>query len=477
MGNLDDYKMMDATSLAELVRKKDLKPIELVEDAIETIEQINPSINAVITPMYEIARNEAKGDLPDGPFTGVPFLLKDLVADYAGVRLSEGSDFLGDYVSPHHSELVKRFKNSGAIIIGKTNTPEFGLTATTEPLRFGPTLNPWDNRRSPGGSSGGSAAAVSAGMVPMAHANDGGGSIRIPASCCGIFGLKPTRGRNPLGPDHGEFWGGLVCEHVVTRSVRDSAALLDATAGPDIGAPYYAPPPEQPFINEVDTDPGKLQIGFTVNSPTGTSVHEDCVIAVKEAVLLLENLGHVIEEVDLDIDSEEVNNSFLTIYTTSVAWEIDMWSRKIGKAPIKEKFEPMTWALREMGKQNSAPDYMSAVDNLHRFSRKFGRRFMQYDVLLTPTLAEPPALLGTFDPAEDDPLAGLFRLSGYMPFTGICNITGRPAMSVPLFWNKENLPIGTHFIGRFGDEATLFRLASQLEAIRPWADKRPQILI
>jgi amidase len=475
MATFQEYSFMDATSLAELIRKKEIKPIELIEAAIERIEHLNPKLNAIITPMFEMATKEAKGDIPQGPFTGVPILLKDIAAEHAGVRHTEASDFLADYIPSYHSELVDRFKRSGAIIIGVTNAPEFGLFGTTEPRRFGPTCNPWNIQHSTGGSSGGSAAAVSAGLVPIAHANDGGGSIRIPASCCGIFGLKPTRGRNPLGPDYGEFWGGLACEHVVTRSVRDSAAMLDATSGPDRGAPYYAPPPSRPFIQEVGTDPGKLKFGFTVNSPLGTPVHKDCAVAVKETASLLENLGHVVEEINLDNDYEKGMNSWITVVTSSLAWEIDAWSRKIGKEPTKDDFEPATWALLEIGKQHSASSYVDAVGNMHKFTRNFTNNFLQFDMLITPTLAEPPILLGSFDSTEDDPLAGFMRQGPYAPFTAICNMTGQPAMSVPMFWNSDNLPIGVHFMGRYGDESTLFKLASQLEKAKPWAEKKPQV--
>jgi len=477
MASYSEYKFMDATSLAALVKKKELKPIELVEAAIETVEQLNPKLNAVITPMFENAIMEAKGNIPDGPFKGVPFLLKDICAEHEGFRHTEGSDFLGEYVSPHHSELVNRFKKSGAIFLGVTNAPEFGLLPTTEPRRFGPSRNPWNIQHSTGGSSGGSAAAVSAGLVPMAHANDGGGSIRIPASCCGIFGLKPTRGRNPLGPDFGELWAGLACEHVVTRSVRDSAAMLDSTAGPDIGAPYYPSPPSRPFIQEVGSDPGRLKIGVAVNAPSGSPVHSDCVNAVKEAALLLENLGHLVEEVVLDGLEEQLTDSFMIILTTSLAWEIDAWSRKIGKVPMKSDFEPATWQLLEIGKQNNAANYVDAISNIHFFSRNFARNFSQHDILVTPTLAEPPLVLGSLDPTEEDPLAGFKRSAAYIPFTPVCNMTGQPAMSVPLFWNSENLPIGVHFMGRYGDESTLFRLASQLEMAKPWAEKKPQVEI
>ncbi len=475
MGKFDDLTFLDATAVAELVRRKEVKAIELVDAAIERIERLNPTLNAVITPMFEQARTAAQGGIPDGPFTGVPFLLKDILAEYAGVRLAEGSAFPGDFVSERDSELVIRLKRTGLITLGKTNAPEFGLIPTTEPLRFGPTRNPWNTERTPGGSSGGSAAAVAAGLVSLAHGNDGGGSIRIPASCCGLFGLKPTRGRNPLGPGFGEPLSSLVAEHALTRSVRDSAALLDATSGPDIGDPYWAPPPLRPFSQEVGADPGRLRIAFTTTAITDVPVHEDCVKAVREAAALCTDLGHEMEEISLKIDGELMARALFIAWSAGCAWIIDDWAHRLGRKPTPEEFEPLTWALQEMGRKHSAPDYLTAVHNVQKITREFARYFVKYDVLLTPTLGEPPVPLGTFDSTPENPLQGLIRSAAFAPFTPICNITGQPAMSVPLFWNSEGLPVGTHFIGRLGDEATLFRLAAQLEQARPWADRRPPV--
>ncbi len=475
MGKLDDTVSLDATSLADLVRTKDLQPIELVEAAIERIERLNPSLNAVITTMYDQARNAAREDLPNGPFTGVPFLLKDLLAEYAGVRLTEGSAALGEHISKRDSELVARYKRAGLVILGKTNTPEFGILPTTEPHRFGPTCNPWNIERTTGGSSGGSAAAVASGMVPMAHGNDGGGSIRIPSSCCGLFGLKPTRGRNPLGPAFGDMMSGLVAEHALTRSVRDSAALLDATSGPDLGDPYWAPPPKRLFVQEVGVDPGKLKIGFTTVAPTGVPVHEDCIKAVHEAVQLCTDLGHEVEEFNLDLDGELMTQAFMTLWSVGNAWTMDQLTRISGTQPTQDQVEPLSWALAEMGRQFSGSDYLLAVQDLQVLSRSTIHLLSGYNVFLTPTLAEPPVPLGTFDSPPENPLEGLFRSATYVPFTPVCNVTGQPAMSMPLFWNNDGLPIGTHFIAHFGDEATLFRLASQLEEARPWADRRPPV--
>jgi amidase len=470
----DDFAFLDATAQARLVREKKVRAVELVDAAIERIERLNPTLNAVVTPMYEQARAAANTELPDGPFAGVPFLLKDLLAEYAGVRLTEGSAFLRDYVSEQDSELVARLKQAGLIIVGKTNTPELGILPTTEPHLFGPTRNPWDTTRTCGGSSGGSAAAVAAGIVPMAHGNDGGGSIRIPASCCGLFGLKPTRGRNPLGPDYGDMYAGLVAEHAVTRSVRDSAALLDATSGPDVGAPYWAPAPARPFLEEVGADPGQLRIAFTTTAAIGVTVHDDCISAVHDAAALCADLGHRVVEASPELNGDLIIKQFVTLWAAGCAWEIEDWARHTGRTPSAEHFEPLTWALYEMGQQQSAPSCLMALQDLQKVSRDIGQFFLDYDVWLTPTLGEPPVPLGTFDSPPDNPLHGLFRAAEFVPFTPIANITGQPAMSVPLFWNTDGLPVGTHFIGRYGDEATLFRLAAQLEEARPWADKHPR---
>ncbi len=473
---MDEFAFLDATAQADLVRRKQVKPIELIDAAIERIECLNPTLNAVVTPMYDEARKVASGPLPDGPFTGVPFLLKDLVAQYEGVRLTEGSAFLSDYVSDHDTELVLRLKRAGLIVLGKTNTPEFGLLPTTEPRLFGATKNPWDAGRTPGGSSGGSAAAVAAGIVPMAQGGDGGGSIRIPASCCGLFGLKPTRARNPLGPDLGEDWGGLVVQHALTRSVRDSAALLDATSGPDLGDPYWAPPPERPFLQEVGADPGRLRIAFTTEAPAGTPVHPDCVAAVKDAAALCADLGHEVVEASLTIDREQLTQAVINVIAGSgAAATIDGWARRTGRTPAPEHFEPLTWGLYQIGRLQKVSDYILGVQGLHRLSRDIARFFSDYDIWLTPTLGEPPLPLGSFDPTPENPIQGYTRAAVFVPFTPISNVTGQPAVSVPLYWNADGLPVGAHFVARFGDEATLFRLAAQLEQARPWADRRPPV--
>ena len=472
---MNDIALLDATAQAELVRKKQVKPIELVEATIERIERVNPQINAVVTPMYDIARKIAEGPLPEGPFTGVPFLMKDLGPMYAGVRQTSGSVFSKDVIAPIDSELTRRFKKAGLIVMAKTNTPELGLVPTTEPKLFGATRNPWNTGHSTGGSSGGSAAAVAAGIVPIAHANDGGGSIRIPASCCGVFGLKPTRARTPLGPIFGDQMSGLVIDHAVSHTVRDSAALLDATAGPDLGDPYPAPPPARPFLQEVGANPGRLRIAFSTTTALGIQLHPDCVAAVKDAAALCEDMGHEVFEASPPVNGELLIEAFVALWEGGTAQGIDSIAPLVGKKPTPDEFETLTWALYEAGQKVTASQYLTAVMNLQQMARGMAHWMQNHDLWLTPTLAEPPLKLGELDATPDNPRAGFDRATQYVPFTPIQNATGEPAMSVPLYWNDAGLPIGAHFVARFGDEATLFRLAAQLEEARPWAAKRPPV--
>jgi len=475
MGRLDDVMSLDATGQADLVRKREVTPLELVEAAITRVESVNAILNAVVTPMYDYAREAARAPIPVGPFTGVPFLMKDLVAEVAGVRFTEGTAFLRDYLPKEDSELVRRYKQAGLIIIGKTNLPELGLGQTTEPRLFGPTRNPWDTTRTPGGSSGGSAAAVAARIVPMAHGNDAGGSIRNPASCCGVFGLKPTRARNPLGPLYGDIFTGLVAEHALTLSVRDSAALLDATAGPAAGDPYWAPPPARSFLQEVTTRPGRLRIAVSWRTPLGTEVHPDCVAAVQDAATLCSELGHDVSEASPTFNAELLFQACTTISSSGFAWAIADWGRRTGRTPTSEDFEAYAWGFAERGRQIAAPAYLLALQDLQRAVRDIARFFTDHDIWLTPTLGEPPVLLGTFTSPTEDPIALRRRMRAFDPYTYISNAAGQPAMSVPLHWNRDGLPIGTHFMGRFGDEATLFRLAAQLEEARPWAGRCPPV--
>jgi amidase len=474
--NENELAFQDATAQAELVRTGQVQPRELVQAAIERIERLNPRLNAVVTPMYEDALARASGKLPDGPFRGVPFVLKDIHAECAGVRYTEGCAFLADHVSTHDQELVRRHRRAGLVVVGKTNTPEFGILPTTEPRLFGPTRNPWQIDHTTGGSSGGSAAAVAAGLVPLGHANDAGGSIRIPASCCGLFGLKPTRARNPLGPGYGDILGGLVCEHALTRSVRDSAALLDATRGPDSGDPYWAPPPSGSYASAVTEAPGRLRIAVTTAAVTEVPVDEECVAAARDTASLCEHLGHdVIDLTPEGVDGGRLSEAFITLYCAGVAANIAAWEARLGREATEAGFEPLTWAMRDFGLKRTSSDYVLATSFLQQFSRQVAGWFENFDVWLSPVLAEPPLPLGSFEAPADQPLMPLLRAGAWVPFTPLANITGQPSMSVPLHWSAAGLPIGSLFTGRFGDETTLFRLAAQLEEARPWAGRRPPV--
>ncbi len=496
MSGFKEFDRFDGLGLAELVRKKEVAPSELCEEAIRRIEQVNPKLNAVIFPMYDLGRKAVEKGLPEGSFTGVPFLLKDIIEEYAGVPLTMGSRAFRNYVPAQDSEMVRRFKKSGVVILGKTNVPELGLLAVTEPELHGPTRNPWNTGHTPGGSSGGSSAAVAGGMVPLASGNDGGGSIRIPASCCGLFGLKPTRGRNPLGPNVGELWQGAVVSHVIARSVRDSAAMLDETQGADAGAPYVIPPPERPYLREIDRDPGSLKIAYASASPIGTPVHPECVKAVEEAAKLLESLGHKVEEAQPDVNGKAVAMSYLTMCFGEVAAVIEEMRAVLGRRANTSDVEPLTWTLGLLGRTLSAGEFVKATREWGLAGRAMGRFHQKYDLYLTPTLAYPPVRIGELEPKPYERLAmkavnalGLgviFKVSGLTekmaeaslsktPFTQLANLTGQPAMSVPFHWTSDGLPVGVHFMARFGEEATLFRLAGQLEKARPWFDKHGRV--
>ena len=382
MADFDKILDLDGLGQADLVKKGEVQPIELVDAAIDRIERLNPHLNAVVTPMFDLAREAAQSpELPDGSFKGVPFLMKDLGAAFAGVRQTSGSVFLKEHVSPIDSDLTVRQKQAGLITLGKTNTPEFGILPTTEPKLFGATRNPWNLEVTPGGSSGGSAAAVASGMVALAHGNDGGGSIRIPASCCGLFGLKPTRARNSWGPVLGDIMGGLPVEHAITRSVRDSAALLDATAGPTPGDPYWAPPLARPLLEEVGADPGKLRIAVFA-PPYHQEVHEDCIAALRDAAALCESLGHLVEEKAPALDPEQTRKAFMVIWTAGTAWSIFGNAQADGREPSEDQFEPLTWALAEQGRKFSAAEYLLSVTALQMAAREFGRFMTEFDVVL-----------------------------------------------------------------------------------------------
>lgn len=496
----DEYLAHDATALAERVRAGDLRAEELLDLAIERLEALNPTLNAVIRRMDDDGRAAARRTDADpgaaGPFAGVPFLVKDLMTHHAGHPTSSGSRFLAGTVIDWDSELTRRVRATGVSPFGKTNLPEWGLLPTTEPSFFGPTRNPWDTERTPGGSSGGSAAAVAAGIVPMAGGGDGGGSIRIPASCCALFGLKPTRARTPTGPRKGLFWRGATVEHVLTRSVRDSARMLDATHGPDLGAPFQIPPPARPYREEVRADPEPLRIGWTAKPCVPVTVDSECVAAVHETVRLLGELGHDAVETEIPLDGERFSRCFLTVVAGELGADVAEAAGLVGRRPGKGDLEPATRALALLADAISAKDFALALRGLESIGRGIGRFFDDYDVLLTPTLSSPPPLLGTIGTsrAEDTHLrvlgafgsgrlvkaAGLIDQAAagaldFTPFTPLFNTTGHPAMSVPMHWTPSGLPVGVQLVGHFGREDVLFRLAGQLERARPWFDRLPAI--
>ena len=472
---MEDFAQYDAVGLAELIRRKEVTPLELVDEVIDRIERVNPTLNGVTIKMYDHARELAQGDIGDGSLAGVPFLLKDFLAEYAGVEYSASSRFLQGFVPDRDTELVKRFKAGGFITVAKTNLPEFAIGATTEPRMTGATHNPWDTSRTPGGSSGGAGAMVASGVVPVAHGNDAGGSIRIPAAACGTVGLKPTRGRNPLGPYFGEVFSGFVAEHVLTRTVRDTAAVLDITAGPDVGDWYPAPPQSASYLEEAGTPPGRLRIAFSAESPTGTEVHPDCANAVRDVAALCEELGHDVEERSPDHDTHGLWLDWTTMMSAGVAWGVHGWEERIGRKVEPGEIEPFIAALVERGDAVGAPAYLGHLERLQLGAREIGKFFTEHDVWLTPTLGEPPLPLGVLTYDSGDPFELRRRQATFSPFTYIANVTGQPGISLPLAWNGDDLPIGIHFLGRYGDEATLLRLSGQLEEARPWRDRRPSV--
>ena len=472
---MDELMRYSAVEQARLIREGAVSASEMLEASLAAIERLNPQVNAVILPLAERAR-ASLSELPAGaPFAGVPLLLKDMLAEYAGTRMTEGSRFLQHYISPRDSELVARYRRAGFVIVGKTNTPEFASKPTTEPELFGKTGNPWNPLYSCGGSSGGSASAVAAGMTAAAHANDGGGSIRLPAAWCGLVGLKPTRGRNPLGPDYGDMGAGLICEHVVTHTVLDSAAILDCTAGADPGAPYCVASPPRPFAEEVGVAPGRLRIALSLSPLTGTPVNPECQRAAQAVARRLEALGHHVEEATPQVSAEQFNDFFTTIWLAMVAWAIRDWSRRIGREPKREDFEAHTWKMFSFDAERRPSDLFLAIQDMQRMAREIAPFFTRYDVWLTPTTTQPPQPLGWFDFDPQHPRQATERMSDLPRFTAVANITGQPAISLPLHWTPEGLPVGVQLMGRYAEEATLFRLAAQLEADAPWRARRPLV--
>jgi amidase len=488
-----EYDEHDATGLAELVRTKQISAEDMLEAAIARIEARNPAINAVVHTQFERARQQARQP-GTGSFAGVPFLLKDLSAEEAGEPSTSSCQLGSQWRADRDCELVARYKRAGLIILGRTNTPEFGIMGTTEPAFRGPTRNPYDPKHSSGGSSGGSAAAVSARMVPAAHASDGGGSIRIPASHCGLVGLKPTRGRNPQGPFGGERWASLVEEHVVTRSVRDTAGLLDATAGSDDGAPYQVRDPARSFAAEVGQPPGALRIAFTSQALFAEALEPDCAAAVADAAGLARALGHQVEEAAPSFDRAALIRAYLLVVAAGVSGELAIAAARAGRPARPRDVEPTTWLLHVIASTLTAADYAAAVEDIRRAARQVAAFFTRYDVLLTATTARPPVVLGELAPsrAEQFQIGVLRRLPlrklllraldeaahgplAATPNTQLFNMTGQPAISLPLSWNQAGLPIGTQWVAPFGREDILLRLASQLETARPWSARRPPI--
>jgi Asp-tRNA(Asn)/Glu-tRNA(Gln) amidotransferase A subunit family amidase len=470
-----DYQQYDGLGLADLVRRGKVAPGDLLEAAIERVEARNATVNAVVMRLYDYGRRAIADGLPEGPFRGVPFLLKDLSASLAGVKTTRGSRFFADAPpAAVDSEHVRRLKRAGLVIFGRTNTCEVGLSLTCEPQLYGPTRNPWDPARISGGSSGGAAAAVGARMLPMAHASDGFGSIRAPAACCGIVGLKPTRGRNTMAPYSGEGLGGCSTEHAVTLSVRDSAALLDATAGPGPGDPYVAPPPARPFLEEVGADPGVLRIAYTKAAPNGAPVAAESLRALDETAGLCAELGHRVEEADPEIDRALVVPTFLALAAANTV--VNLASHPTaGRLPRPDEVERVTWGTAQKGERVSAADYVRATQAAHRLGRQMAAFHAKYHVLLTPGLAMLPVKLGWIDMMMEDVDEYWRRVFTFSPFTVWFNLTGQPAVTLPLGRAEGGFPVAVQLVTRYGDEATLFRLAAQLERARPWFEHRPAI--
>lgn len=490
----DEYRKHDGVALAALVAAGEVSAAELLELAIARVEAVNPRLNGLIIALYEEARQRVSGPL-GGPLAGVPMLTKDLFQEIGGAPCHHGNKALkqADHRAAQDSELVRRWKAAGVVLFGRTNTPEFGAKGITEPQAYGVTRNPWDTDRTPGGSSGGSAALVAAGVVPFAGANDGGGSIRIPAACCGLFGLKPGRGRTPWGPEFTEAMHGISVNHAVTRSVRDSAVLLDAVQGDEFGGLFRLAPPSRSYMSELERDPAPLKIGFCTRSPIGTEVDPEAVKAVENTVRLLEALGHQVEEASPRIDMMAMSMDWLTMWFANCAANVRQVRELTGCGD--QGFELDTLALAAFGEATSAADYVRCYQRWQTYSRQLAEFLAGYDFWLTPTLAMPPALIGaTETPAwQQNILKVVLKLGAqklvmksglieqmakesmkYVPFTQLANVTGVPAMSVPLHWCENGLPLGVQFVGGHGDEGKLLALAAQLERAQPWFDRVPQ---
>jgi len=494
MAGFEEYDRYDAVGLGELVRGGEVSPRELIEECIARIERNNPKINGVVRKLYDRARETADRPREDRRFEGVPFLVKDLIQCIAGVPTEQGSRFWEGWTPKIETHLYRRWVDAGIIAVGKTATSELGLLPVVETDLHGATRNPWNLGRTSGGSSGGSAASVAGGIAPMASAGDGGGSIRIPASCCGLFGHKPSRGRNPVGPTASEHWSGFVSEHVVSRSVRDSAAMLDATHGPDLTAPYTAAPVDGTFLDATQREPGALQIAFHSEPAFPATVHQDCEEAVREAAALCEELGHQVEEVRPHHDPKALGRALVIVFGTNLAAEIAEGQRVRGRRATPSDFQLTTWISHMVGKAVSGQDFLVSLRALQAEARRLALHYRDYDLVLTPTLGQPPLEIGALEPEGIDAIAQkVLAATGwtaplsspalidraaestfsFVPFTPIANITGQPSMSVPLHWNRDGLPIGVMFTGKPADETVMFSLAAQLERARPWVEKRP----
>lgn len=490
------FSRMDATDLAALVAMGELSPSELVETAIAAILEVDPEVEAVVHPLYDRARAAAAAELPAGPFRGVPMVVKDLDGALAGAPYTMGSRFLRDYVAPKDSELIARYLRAGFIPVAKSNCPELGILGTTEPEWRGATHNPWNLAHTPGGSSGGSAALVAARAVPVGHAGDGGGSIRIPAAACGLFGMKASRGLLPVGPDAGEGWGGFVSPGVLTRSVRDTAGIYDALRGPADGDPYCGPTPARPFVDELRSDPSPLRVAVCRDSIFGRTTHPDCLRVLDDTAALLAQLGHHVEAARPEFDRDALVLAYLTQVASSVAATLEGLPRLAGRPLDPAEFEPPTWFLYQLGHMLNAVDLQRSRNLAHAASRQLASFFQRYDVILLPTMAHPPALLGegTLKPAERFGLGVLRSVPirpvmmtllrdladkslERVPNTQLFNMTGLPAMSVPLGMSSGGLPIGMQFASGFGRDGLLFQLAGQLERARPWIDRRPPVCV
>jgi amidase len=491
---LPEYDRLDATALSGLVARGEVTPAELLEAAVERVEARNPALNAVVHRFDEEARRVARETLPAGPFLGVPLLTKDLAAMVAGQPMTASCRLLDGWVAPVDSEIVRRFRAGGFVLFGQTNTPELGLLPVTEPALRGPTRNPWNLDHTPGGSSGGSAAAVAARMVPVAHGNDGGGSLRIPASACGLFGLKPTRARTSFAPSHGDLWSGFVQEHVLTRSVRDSAAVLDLVSGNVPGDPYVAPPPARPFLDEVGAPPGRLRVAFDAGSLFGHTIHPECAQAARDAARLLSDLGHEVTEARPRFSREELVGAYLVVVAANTRAELEWAANATGRVLHMRTLEPETAGLAAAGRHLSADAHAAAVSTLQRAAREVASFFERHDLFVDATMAHPPARIGAFRLRAWERLEVfavtrlparklidlLMREVGSRAFeatgnTMLFNQTGQPAASVPLSWSRDGLPIGVQLAARFGDEATLIRACAQLEEARPWAGRVPPL--